>query len=79
MNRIFFSFLLAIAASQTFGLEIRVDFEENAVPATGNWNTVDSATGSDATDLIDWNTGLGTGISLAMTGLSTSTSTEWSP
>jgi hypothetical protein len=53
---------------------LKIDFEANVVPS-GNWNVVDSNTGADAGNLIDWNTGSTTGISLSISGMSTSSST----
>jgi hypothetical protein len=76
---------LAAGPAQASPLDLRVDFADDNTDPTGNWNIIDTFSGplhnlESHDDLIDFNTGLDSGIDLDTWGWRRSTQTDdWNP
>jgi hypothetical protein len=76
---------LAAGPALAAPLDVRVDFADDNTDPTGNWNIIDTFSGQSFNlesddDLIDFNTGLDSGIDLETWGFRRSTQTDdWNP
>ena len=52
-----------VCAAASYGIDIRTDLSNVVSTTPGNWNNISNLTGT-TTNLTDYNTGVGTGVSI---------------